>query len=265
MTRSNRLYELLKTVKTKENESLFKIWKDIFDVNSIIEIYERLIFLKKEIVLFEKEIELLNLNNNSQFNNIIKTLNLIVDFPSLNSRIDNQSLLKNEQINITFASFEIFNSFAEEKHIRLDFEDVINENEFDEFKSTIKKILKDISEAEISEIDRDIFLSIFQDISKAISLYQINGLNAFIEVIRNNLCKIRMINEIENDNEKFNIYKKLTKKIVGTIWVWTIKYMKSRVINVIESKAFEFLDEKASEWAELPSSENEDFEIINEE
>lgn len=75
MTRAKRLHSLLKSIKSRETKPLFNILKEIFEV------YEHLIYVKKEIDAFELEIKQFNMAENTQFKNIISTLNTIASFP----------------------------------------------------------------------------------------------------------------------------------------------------------------------------------------
>jgi len=183
MTRADRLHDLLKILKDKEQEALLKVWKDIFEVSNIIEVYERLVYVKKEIDLFELDIKTLNLERNPQFQDIIKSLNYIINFPSINANLQNQAFMKNENINILFASFDMFRSFSEAQHIELIVEDDIPTDEFDEFKNMLRQTIEDLHNSDLASSERVIFLSIFNDIEKALSLYQINGINAFMDAI----------------------------------------------------------------------------------
>ena len=265
MTRAKRLDNLLKDIKSKETKSLLTIWKEIFEVSNIFEVYEHLIYVKQEIDAFELEIKQFNMADNTQFKNIISTLNTIVNFPSLNAPIQNQAIMKNEVINIVFASFEIYQTLVQAQHLLAEIEDDIPTDEFESFKKNIETIIKDVESSDIVDSDKSIFLSIFYDLNKAVALYQVNGINAFTEVIRNNLCKINMINITEEDNSDIDKYKNFTKKAIGIVWIWGIKYVKKRVIGAIESKAFQFLDENASEWAKLPMLNIDDIEAEIEE
>ena len=257
MTRAKRLDNLLKEIKSKETKALLIIWQEIFEVSSIFEVYEHLIYVKKEIDAFELEIKQFNMADNTQFKNIISTLDTIVNFPSLNTSIQNQAVMKNEVIDIVFASFEIYQTLVQAQHLLAEIEDDIPTDEFESFKENLETIITDIESSDIIDDDKSIFLSIFYDLNKAMSLYQVNGINAFNEVIRNNLCKIQMIDSLE-ENEDLNKYKTFTKKAIGTIWIWSITYVKKKVISTIESKAYKFLEDNASEWAELPIPNHSD-------
>ena len=77
-----------------------------------------------------------------------------------------------------------------------------------------------------------------------------------------------MIDEYTEEGQEDGQYEKLkllTKKAVGTVWVWTIKYIKKRTFAMLESQAYKFLDEHASEWAELPllDSGDDDGNVID--
>ena len=253
MTRAERLHSLLKDIKSKEAKSLINTWREIFEVSNIFEIYERLIYVKKEIDYFESEIKKLNLNNNQQFKDIITTLNLIVAFPTLNASINNQTVMKNETINIVFASFSIYQSISEAQHIDLEIEENIPEEEFNSFKENIDNIIKEINNSDISKHDKNIFLSIFNDINKAISLYKINGLNAFMEVIRNNVCKITMVSDNDREDSHTKKFTTITKSTISKIYNWSKLYIKKKAINSIELQAIKFLDDKISKWEEEPS------------
>jgi len=258
MTRAERLSNLLREVKKRETKTLIEIWKEIFDVSTVFEVYECLVEVKKEIDAFELEIKELNLESDTQFKGIVKTLNFIVDFPSLNASVKNNAIMRNENINIVFASFDIYQSFIEAKHVILETEENIPDDELESFKDNIESTIEEIEASDIPDSDKKIFLSIFHDLNKGISLYKVSGLNGFVEVVRNNICKIKMISDLDeenNDNDKFKI---LTKKAIGKIWIWATAYIKKKAIKTIESKVIQYLDENASKWAGLPMPDNND-------
>jgi len=260
MTRAERLHYLLEEINNNKSKSLLNIWMELFDVSNIFEVYDRLIYVKKEIDLFDVEIKLLGLDNNEQFKNIISILNTIVEYPSLNSSISNYDFIQSPKIELTFSTFNMFKTFEEAKHISPEKEEDIPHDEFILFKKNIDNIIDEIETSNMLESDKLIFLSIFHDLNKGMSLYKINGLNAFIEVLKDNFCKIKMISNIDDSNEKNVKFKTLTKKIIGKIWVWTITYMKKRTIGLIDSNVAKYLDDKASEWAELPTTNFNDVE-----
>ncbi len=267
MTRAERLHNLLKDIKKNEAKSLMNIWQEMFEVSDIFEIYERLIYVKKEIDYFESEIAELNLSNTTQLKDIVKILNFIVKFPALNASINNQAIMQDNTINIVFSSFDFYQSISEAQHIDLEIEENIPEKEFNIFKDSIDNIIEEINSSNISDNDKNIFLSIFKDINKAISLYKINGLNAFMEAIRNNLCKIQMLSENDKEDSNSERFKILTKRTIAKIYIWSKSYIKKKAVNSIELNAIKFLDDKVSKWAELPvSSDNdiEDADIIEE-
>ena len=259
MTRAKRLLNLLQTVKEKESKQLLSIWKEIFEVTDIFEVYSRLIYVKKEIEEFESELIELNISENQQFKDTLQTLNLIVGFPSLNSRIDNQQSMKNENINIVFGSFSIYQSILEAQHIQMDLEKDIDKDEFEEFKKGILNVIKEIEKSDMEDSDKEIFLSIFHDLNKGISLYKINGINSFVEVIKNNFCKIQMIVNSE-PSSKTDKFKQLTKYYISKSYIWTKSVIKKKIINSIEYKGMKMIDESITGWGELPKPD--DSEII---
>lgn len=260
MTRAERLHNLLKEIKNREKQPLITIWKEIFEVSDIFEIYENLVYVKKEIDAFELEIKKLNLNNNQQFKNIINALNTIVQFPALNSNIDNQAIMKNEYINILFASFDMFNSFAKAQHVRLENEENVPEDKFENFRESIKQAIDEIEASDIPINDKSIFLSIFHDLNKATSLYKINGLKSFMEVIHNNICKIRMIDESigKDSSGSYNNFKTLVDKAIKEVWFWVNLYSKLDETAKLTSKTYAYLKEKASELTALSISDKTD-------
>jgi len=246
MTRVERLENLFKLVELNKTKSLLKIWYEIFEVTTIYEVYARLESVQNEIDELEKEIKELKLYNNPHFQTIISSLNTIIQFPSLNSTINNQSFMQDPQKNSILQTFDMLKTFIDNKHIQVESEEDIPNSEFEKFKINIQKIILEIENSNISDDDKKIFLSIFHDINKGLSLYKINGLNALIEVLRNNICKLQIL-----ENHKSQKYTQLAKKYFATIWSWSKKYMKKKVQNILESettKLLENMDKHISEW-----------------
>ncbi len=258
MTRAERLSNLLREVKKRETKTLLETWKEIFGISTVSEVYECLVDIKKEIDAFELEIKELNLESNVQFKTIIRTLNIIVEFPALNTSVKGQVVMRDESINIVFASFGIYESLIQAQHITLEIEEDIPSDELKSFKENIESTIKEIEASDIPDSDKKIFLSIFYDLNKAVSLYKVSGLNGFVEVVRNNICKIKMISDSDDENNDNKKLKILTKKAIGQIWIWTTTYIKKKAIKTLESKVIQYLDENASKWAELPTPDSND-------
>lgn len=255
MRSSERLHNLLIEIEKAKKESLIVFWKKYFDVNDIFEVYEKLIYVKKEIDLFESELKDLNLNENKQFIKTLNTLNTIVSFQCLTNNVENQSFMKVENINTIYSSFEIFKTFADAKHIDTTIEENISQEELDEFKELLQKTILDLENSDLEKEDKKFLLEVFKDFDNALSLYKINGLESFIDAIRKNLCKLKLIEEAKLD-ERYNKYRNHLKKIAGTVFNWSIKYIKNKTIGLIESKAVKFIEEHAEEWSEIPLKEN---------
>ena len=262
MTRPERLHYLLEEINNKKSNSLLTIWTELLDTSNIFEIYDRLIYVKKEIDLLELEMEVLGLGDSEQFKKIIATLNTIIEYPSLNASIASSHHMQSSTINLTFAAFDMLKTFERANHIILEQEEDIPDDEFILFRQNINNIIDEVERSYMLEFDKLIFLSIFHDINKGFSLYKINGLDAFIEVLRNNFCKIKMISDLEEDTPESIKFKNLMKKTVGKIWIWTQTYTKKKVIGLLESKLKKSLDESFSEWAELPLTDSTNAESV---
>lgn len=195
MTRSKRLYQLLKTIKAAEEKKFSEIWMEEFEISRTTDIYEILYHTQKEIDSFALELQTVKMDKSPPFQKIIQTLNSVINFPSINASIANQAFIKDEQINIVFNTFEIYEHMIEAEHLLNVIEEDIPEDEFEVFKELLDSMIEELKLSEIEESDKELFLSIFNDIRKAFSLYRINGLESFIEAIRNNFCKIQMIDD----------------------------------------------------------------------
>jgi hypothetical protein len=262
MTRAERLHNLLEEINIKKAHNLLKIWSEIFDTSNIFEIYDRLIYVKKEIDAFDEELQLLNLDN-EQFKTTIYALNTIIKSSSLASSMSNYDFFRSPKLELIFSTFDTLKLFEQRNYISLEKEEDIPTDEFISFKRNIDNIINEIEKSNMLKADKLIFLSIFHDLSKGFSLYKINGLDAFVEVLRNNFCKIKMISELEDNVDSIKL-KTLMKKTVGQIWVWTVKYTKKKTLGLLESKFTKVLDENLSEWAELPLADSQDIENLEE-
>jgi len=258
MTRAERLRYLLEEINNKKTKPLLNVWIELFEVSNIFEVYDRLLYVKKEIDAFDIEIKLLKFDNNEDFKNIIITLNSIVGFASLSSPLSNQNFLETIRMGKIFSAFNMFQTMEQANHIFPEKEEDIPIDEFISFKENIEKIISEIEASNILEADKLIFLSIFHDLNKGISLYKINGLNAFYEVLRDNICKIKMISDIDEKNEENNKFKLLTKKMINKVWIWSITYANKKTQGLLDSKITKYLDEWAGE--ESPNNNSNDIE-----
>jgi DNA-binding transcriptional regulator YhcF (GntR family) len=249
MTRASRLLDLLKEIKSRETKTLLLTWQEIFEVTSIIEVYERLLLVKKEIDSFEDELKQLKLDSNPDNQNILKTLNFILNFPSLNGSINNQILIKNENIEKVYVSLNLIQTMIDAGYFKLENEENIPSDKFEAFKETIRESINEIEESDIPNEDKIMFLSIFYELNKGISLYKINGISGFMDILSNNICKIYMLEKIiEKDKTKnYTKFKNSINKAVNEVWFWIEIYKKLDKTNLLVSNAYTYIKEKVSE------------------
>ena len=91
------------------------------------------------------------------------------------------------------------------------------------------------------------------------SLGKINGLNALIDVLKNNICKIQILINVKD--EEYSKGNQFLKESFATVWSWSKKYLKKKATNILESNTAELLenfDKKVSEWNK--NSENTEVE-----
>lgn len=229
MTRAERLEKLIIELKEEINKvSLFEFWRKYFNVVEITAIYEHLIVLKKEILLFEKEITKFGLKNNSSTKKVLHLLNSIVDKNSL-STINKDGIYHQSNFIAVLDSFEMIKVIYRNE-IK---EDNIPKNEFDELKKSVDEMIKKIESSKMLDEEKIAFLEFFNDINKSLSIYKISGINGFFEVVQKNICKIKLLEDIlinEDKNAKKE-YIDFAKNVVGTIGGWTIRFLKKKAKN----------------------------------
>lgn len=251
MRRVDRIHELFLKLNENKEKSFYVFWKTYFDVENTIEIFKKLVYLEKEVRLFELELKSLRLDQNQEFIKTINTLNSIILNRSLDVNIINQSYMQENNFNLLLASLSMFKTFADANHIESIIEDDIPEKELSEFKKYVEDLIKSLNDSNIDEADKKIFLELYNNFVEALSLYKINGLEAFEEAIRKNICKMQLIQDSIND-DKYEFYKNGAKKITGIVFSWSIKYIRKKVLGIIDNKIVKYIEEHVDEWKALP-------------
>lgn len=249
MTRALRLLNLLKEIKSREAKTLMITWQEIFEVSIPIEVYERLILVKKEIDSFEDELKQLKLDSNPDNQNILTTLNFILNFPALNGSISGQHLIKNENIEKVYVSLNLIQTMIDAGYFKLEDEESIPDDRFEAFKESIKESISEIEESDIPNEDKIMFLSIFYELNKGISLYKINGISGFMDILSNNICKIYMLEKIIEKDKTGNYtkFKNGINKAVSEVWFWIEIYKKIDKTNLLVSNTYTYIKERVSE------------------
>lgn len=252
MTSVTRLKNLLDELVSNNSNKVLDAWLNILEVSTIFEVYEHLQNIDKEIDLLEEELTRNKLIDNPDYKNIINSFNGIIRHMHMTQTINQISFMNQDNImrlNISLNSLETFNSAG---HLKFKFENEVEEEKFEDLKKSINETIEKIENSNMPEEDKKIFLSIFYDFNKAISLYKINGLDSFWEVIQNNICKLKFIDEVENNSENsiyFELKDVLTKSI-NEVWYWIQIYQKIDQTAKIASKAYGFIKNKITELSE---------------
>ena len=260
MKRVERIKNLLNELDVNKDKSFYSFWIEFFEVDNIISIYIKLIYLKKEVDLFEEELKELKLEENTQFIEVVKTLNQIVNMRNFDATIRNCIFMQPQNFNTIIVTLDIFKTFADAKHIHNIEEDDISEEDLEEFKDLINSLIKNLSITNMNNEDREFFIDFYSDFNEALSLYKINGLSIFVNIIRKNICKIKIIND---ENEFENTHKNGAKKIVGIVFSWSIKYLRNKALGVIDSQIVKYLENEAEEWSKLPSFKEDNIDVID--
>lgn len=249
MTSVTRLYNLFKELESRKEEQVLIAWKYIFNTTDIFEVYNYLSNVNKELQLLENELIEKKLIDNNQFKNIIYTINTIINHPFLTQQISQISVMNPNNIKKVNDGFKALQTFIDAQILKLKFEEEVDVEKFDKFKKMLNETIDDIENSNLDDEEKTIFLSIFYDFNKAISLYKINGLDAFLEVIRNDLCKIKMVDELKNvdDNTEYDKFKILITKSISEVWFWIQIYQKVDNTVTLGSKVYGYLKNKISE------------------
>ncbi len=249
MTSVSRLKSLLEDLENRSDKKVLNTWYEIFSITTIFEVYDHLSHVGKEIDSLEEELIKNKLIDNPDYKNIISSFNGIVQHIHMTQTISQISFMNKENImklKISLNSLETLNNAG---HLRFKFESDVKEEEFDNFKNSINETIEKIENSDMPDEDKKIFLSIFYDFNKAISLYKINGLNSFWEVIENNICKIKLIDEIENsqENGNYNELKRVLINSLNEVWYWIQIYQKADQTLKVSSKIYGYIKSKVSE------------------
>ncbi len=266
MTRVTRLRKLFEELKKYEKLVLIEAWKKIFDVEDTIDVYERLIEVKKEIISFENDLTKLQLSNSEQFKRGISVLKSIINHTNFQTTVSSFGFMKPDQYNRTKDSFEMIEAVVNTGHILLESEDTVPKDKFTNFIYSIKKTIEEIEASAMNAEDKEIFLSIFYDFNKAISLYKICGLNAFLNTIQNNICKMILIDKNIDKNEgTYYRFKLMLNSIVEEVVFWIAMYKKMEPLAKLAGRSYQYLKEMASEWVDIPKLENttQEVEVID--
>ncbi len=257
MTTVTRLKLLLEELEKRRDKQILMVWKEIFGLSTIFEVYGHLFNVAKEINLLEQEFIQNNLINNADFKNIIDSFKGIVNYTHITQRLEQISYMNPTNIiklNVSLNSLETMNN---ERYLRFKYEDEVDEEEFNNFKSSIKETIEKIENSNMPDEEKRIFLSIFYDLNKAISLYKINGLDAFLEVIQNNLCKIMIINEFKDKESKYDGFKNILLKSLQEVWFWIKMYQKTDTTLKLAIKAYGYLKDNIPKLTEEDISDDE--------
>lgn len=252
MTSVSRLKSLLEDLENRSDKKVLNTWYEIFSITTIFEVYDHLRYLGKEINSLEEELIKNKLIDNPDYKNIISSFNGIVQHIHMTQTISQISFMNKENImklKISLNSLETLNNAG---HLKFKFESDVKEEEFDNFKNSVNETIEKIENSDMPDEDKKIFLSIFYDFNKAISLYKINGLDSFWEVIENNICKIKLIDEIEDgqENSNYNELKTILLKSLNEVWYWIQVYQKIDQTLKIGSKVYGYIKDKVSELIE---------------
>ena len=252
MTSVTRLHNLFKELEVRKEEEVLKSWKNIFNTSNIFEVYNYLSSVNKELELLEHELTEKKLINNTQFKNIINTINMVINHPHLTQRISQIPVMIPDNIVKVNIAFESLQTFIDAQLLELKFEKEVEEDKFDNFKNIINETIEKIENSDMSDEDKKIFLSVFYDFNKAISLYKIKGLDAFWEVIQNDICKIKIINKFEDEQENgtYNKLKTVLLNSLNEVWFWIQIYQKTDQTLKIGSKAYRYIKDKVIELTE---------------
>lgn len=251
MTSVTRLKNLLDLLNENEKIKILDAWQNIFNIPDIFQVYVHLSQVKVEIELLEKELIESKLINNDDYKNIITSFTGIISHPYLSQTVNQIPLMNKDnttRLSISLNSLETFNTAG---YIKFKYEEEVESDKFDNFKNSILETIEKIEASDMPLEDKKIFLSIFYDFNKAISLYKINGLDAFWEVVQNNICKIKMIDDTFSDNDnKYKEIKGVLLKSLDEVWFWIQMYQKVDSTLKIASKAYGYLKNKVTELTE---------------
>lgn len=248
MTSVTRLKKLLDLLKENEKIKILDTWKKIFEVSDIFEVYEHLIKVKVEIDLLEKELIESKLIENDDYKNIITSFNSIISYPHSTQTISQIPFMNKDNVSRLSISLNSLETFITAGHIKFKYEEEVESDKFDNFKNSILETIEKIETSDMPEEDKKILLSIFYDFNKAISLYKINGLDAFWEVVQNNICKIKMIDDIFSSNDSnYKEIKEVLLKSLNEVWFWIQMYQKVDSTIKIASKTYGYLKNKVTE------------------
>lgn len=256
MTTVTRLQILLKELQSRQDKKVLQTWQEIFEVSTIFEIYEHLFNVSKEIDLLEQELTKNELIDNPDYKNIVNSFNGIVNHIHMTQTIKQISYMNPENIMKLNISLGTLITMNDKSHLKFKFENEVDEEKFNNFKNSINDTIEEIENSDMPDEDKKIFLSIFYDFNKAISLYRINGLDAFWDVIQNNICKIKMIGEFDDKENKYDNLKSITLKSLNEIWFWIQIYQKTDASLRLGKKAYGYLKDNV-----LKLTENIDDEI----
>lgn len=214
MTSVTRLHNLFKELESRKEEQVLIVWKNIFETADMFEVYNYLSKVNQEILLLKNELTERKLIVDRQYENIINTLNTIINHPHLTQKVSQITVMNPDNIVKVNMSFESLQTFINADILKLKYEEEVAEDKFDSFKDMINETIEAVENSNLENEEKAVFLSILYDFNKAISLYKVNGLDAFIEVIKNDLCKIKMIDDVSDNNTEYNKFKILIEKSI---------------------------------------------------
>jgi len=231
MNSASRINEILTKVKKAQktskdgdrntNVTILMTWKNIFECESIFDVCNHLQHTYNEVLRLEKES--LSLNMNEPMQPHIKTLKWLFTLSNLDVTIDSiQNRLTKEDTNsLNFLDKMLESEILKDEHS-------YNENTIDltEFINTIDSLLSDIQTSNISNTDKSIFISFLSDLEKGTRLYPINGVDALITALQDNICKYNLISS--SLSEKYSGLKKKASFLVGEVLFWANTIKKSK-------------------------------------
>jgi len=256
MTSITRLTYILNSLENKKETQILNAWKTIFEVSTLFEVYEHLQSIGKEVNILEKELIQNKLIDNDDYKNIISSFHGIINYMHMTQKVNQIILMSPENVMKLNMSLNSLKTIVDTGHFSFKFEDEVDEDKFNNFKNSINETIEEIENSDMPDEDKKIFLSIFYDFNKAISLYKINGLDSFMEVIENNICKIKMIDELANKgNKSYNKYKDIILKSLNEVWFWIKIYQKVDQTLKLGTKIYGYLKDKVTELVENQEDE----------
>lgn len=183
-----RISEILEKLISDTNRSIADAWKQVFDVQSIVEMYIGIGKVDEQLTLLENKF-LEKQRNTERIAPVIQEIRLFLNYPNVDAQVSSFVSSHLKQANILAIGM------AETIFELTDGENIIEQEKLDQISTMLDDLMKDMEVLEIDKKTKKLFLKVLHEMKISLKFYEIDGVSAIEESLINLICKIKVIEE----------------------------------------------------------------------